>query len=89
MNNTRKRSVFGAKPCCFPTTRLTTTHTRAPKLNHGLADHTLHGFTGKTGFSIKRASSWGNVAQVSGLSKDTTATDVEVRSFSSASPELP
>lgn len=88
MNDTWKHDMFGAEPRSLAT-RLTTAPAGAPKLNLGLADRALREATGEKGFSIKGASSRGNVVQVSGLAKGTTAADVEVRAFSSASPELP
>ena len=62
--------------------RLTNTPLAAPKMNFGIADRALRDAVGdKPGLSIKGASSRGNVVQVSGLAKGTTAADVEVISF--------
>ena len=48
-------------------------------MNFGIADRALKDAIGdKGGLSIKGASSRGNVVQVSGLAKGTTAADVEV-----------
>ena len=54
----------------------------APKMNFGVADRALKDALGdKGGLSIKGASSRGNVVQVAGLAKGTSAADVEVRSL--------
>lgn len=48
-------------------------------MNFGVADKALRDAVGdKAGLSIKGASSRGNVVQVAGLAKGTTAADVEV-----------
>ncbi|EIW54514.1 uncharacterized protein TRAVEDRAFT_31401 [Trametes versicolor FP-101664 SS1] len=96
VNDTWKHDMFGAEPRSLAT-RLTTAPAGAPKLNLGLADRALREATGEKGFSIKGASSRGNVVQVSGLAKGTTAADVEAifkrcgaitsASLHSASPE--
>ncbi|RDX41433.1 hypothetical protein OH76DRAFT_1412122, partial [Lentinus brumalis] len=48
-----------------------------PKMNFGIADKALRDALGDKGLSIKGASSRGNVVQVAGLAKGTTAADVE------------
>ena len=59
--------------------RLTNAPVGAPKMNFGIADKALRDALGeKGGLSIKGASSRGNVVQVAGLAKGTTAADVEV-----------
>ena len=59
--------------------RLTNAPVPAPKMNFGIADKALRDALGdKGGLSIKGASSRGNVVQVAGLAKGTTAADVEV-----------
>ncbi|KAH8087864.1 hypothetical protein BXZ70DRAFT_978150 [Cristinia sonorae] len=54
-----------------------TNSTVVPKMNFSLADKALRDATGEKGLSIKGASTRGNVVQVSGLAKGTTASDVE------------
>lgn len=61
--------------------RLTNAAPAPPKMNFGIADKALREAVGeKGGLSIKGASSRGNVVQVAGLAKGTTAADVEVSS---------
>lgn len=50
-------------------------------MNLSMADRALREANGEKGLSIKGASSRGNVVQVGGLAKGTTAEDVEVSSF--------
>lgn len=78
MNDTWKHDLYGAEPRSL-SARITTAPPSAPKLNVGLADKALREAIGEKGFSIKGASSRGNVVQVAGLAKGTTAADVEVR----------
>ena len=59
--------------------RLTTTPQAPPKMYFGIADKAPKEALGdKGGLSIKGASSRGNVVQVAGLARGTTAADVEV-----------
>ena len=63
--------------------RLTNAPAGAPKMNFGIADRALKEALGdKGGLSIRGASTRGNVVQVAGLARGTTAADVEVRQFS-------
>ena len=60
--------------------RLSNAPQSAPKMNFGIADKALKDAVGdKSILSIKGASSRGNVVQVSGLVRGTSAADVEVK----------
>ncbi|KAI0332935.1 hypothetical protein GY45DRAFT_1245747 [Cubamyces sp. BRFM 1775] len=77
VNDTWKHDMFNAEPRSL-SARLTSAPSSAPKLNLGIADKALREAIGeKGGLSIKGASSRGNVVQVSGLARGTTAADVE------------
>lgn len=66
--------------------RLSNAPQSAPKMNFGIADKALRDAVGdKSALSIKGASSRGNVVQVSGLVRGTSAADVEV----GPSPPIP
>ncbi|KAI0645297.1 hypothetical protein C8Q79DRAFT_911692 [Trametes meyenii] len=77
VNDTWKHDMYNSEPRSL-SARLTNASAAAPKLNLGMADRALREAVGeKGGLSIKGASSRGNVVQVSGLAKGTTAADVE------------
>ncbi|KAH9912686.1 uncharacterized protein BXZ73DRAFT_56077 [Epithele typhae] len=76
VNDTWQHDMFNADRSL--SARLTNAPANAPKLNFGLADRALKDALGeKGGLTIKGASSRGNVVQVSGLARGTTAADVE------------
>ena len=91
VNGTWKHDMFHGDRSL--SARLTNAPVPAPKMNFGIADKALRDALGdKGGLSIKGASSRGNVVQVAGLAKGTTAADVEVclsPSLSSAAVVLP
>ncbi|OSC99809.1 hypothetical protein PYCCODRAFT_1446609 [Trametes coccinea BRFM310] len=79
VNDTWKHDLFNAESRSL-SARLSSTPAApgAPKLSLGIADKALRDAIGeKGGLSIKGASSRGNVVQVSGLARGTTAADVE------------
>ncbi|KAI0629063.1 hypothetical protein C8Q77DRAFT_1066655 [Trametes polyzona] len=76
VNDTWKHDMFNSEPRSL-SARLTSAPTSAPKLNLGIADKALRDAIGEKGLSIKGASSRGNVVQVAGLARGTTAADVE------------
>ncbi|KAI0714059.1 hypothetical protein C8T65DRAFT_158576 [Cerioporus squamosus] len=76
VDGTWKHDMFNADRSL--SARLTNAPVGAPKMNFGIADKALRDAVGeKGGLSIKGASSRGNVVQVGGLAKGTTAADVE------------
>ncbi|KAI0827870.1 hypothetical protein BC628DRAFT_121680 [Trametes gibbosa] len=76
VNDTWKHDLYNTESRSL-SARLTAAPLSAPKLNIGLADKALREAIGDKGLSIKGASSRGNVVQVAGLAKGTTAADVE------------
>ncbi|KAI0364145.1 hypothetical protein BV20DRAFT_956840 [Pilatotrama ljubarskyi] len=78
VNDTWKHDMFNAEPRSLSARLTNAPVAPAPKLNLGIADKALREAIGeKGGLSIKGASSRGNVVQVAGLAKGTTAADVE------------
>ncbi|KAI0741152.1 hypothetical protein C8Q76DRAFT_667127 [Earliella scabrosa] len=76
VNDTWQHDMYNADRSL--SARLTNAPVGAPKMNFGIADKALRDALGeKGGLSIKGASSRGNVVQVAGLAKGTTAADVE------------
>ncbi|KAJ3006665.1 hypothetical protein NUW54_g3848 [Trametes sanguinea] len=73
------RLVQRGAPLAFrPSLRAPPAAPAAPRLSLGIAEKAIREVTGeKGGLSIKGASSRGNVVQVSGLARGTTAADVE------------
>ncbi|KAI0753049.1 hypothetical protein C8Q80DRAFT_1097140 [Daedaleopsis nitida] len=77
VNDTWKHDLYSSESRSL-SARLTNAPANAPKLNFGIADKALRDAIGeKGGLSIKGASSRGNVVQVAGLARGTTAADVE------------
>ncbi|KAI0759986.1 hypothetical protein BD413DRAFT_607391 [Trametes elegans] len=82
VNDTWKHDLYDTDPRSL-SARLTSAPAGAPKVNLGIADRALREAVGEKaekngpGISIKGASSRGNVVQVSGLARGTTAADVE------------
>ncbi|KAI0766993.1 hypothetical protein C8Q74DRAFT_1277374 [Fomes fomentarius] len=76
VNDTWKHDLYSENRSL--SARLTNAPVAPPKMNFGVADKALRDAVGdKAGLSIKGASSRGNVVQVAGLAKGTTAADVE------------
>ncbi|TBU23827.1 hypothetical protein BD311DRAFT_673116 [Dichomitus squalens] len=79
VNGTWKHDLYNKPDARSLSARLTAAPQAVPpKMNFGIADKALKDALGdKGGLSIKGASSRGNVVQVAGLARGTTAADVE------------